>query len=76
MRLLNSATMQMKEFISDEIVPKYAILSHTWGDEELTFALWESLPLRELIEMKGYRKIQYVCEQAQKDGYEYAWVDT
>lgn len=27
----------MKEFISDDELPSYAILSHRWGDEEVTF---------------------------------------
>ena len=33
MRLLNTSTLELQEFNSDE-TPKYAILSHTWGPKE------------------------------------------
>ncbi|KAF2831711.1 HET-domain-containing protein, partial [Ophiobolus disseminans] len=36
MRLLNSTTMEFKVF-NDEELPLYAILSHTWGDEEISY---------------------------------------
>ena len=37
MRLLHSRTLEFKEFFNQESTPPYAILSHTWGDEEITF---------------------------------------
>jgi hypothetical protein len=37
MRLLHAATGKMKNFIDDDDIPPYAILSHTWGDDEVTF---------------------------------------
>lgn len=36
MRLLNTETLQLYQFGDDEI-PTYAILSHTWLGEEITF---------------------------------------
>ncbi|KAF4841318.1 Vegetative incompatibility protein HET-E-1 [Colletotrichum siamense] len=36
MRLLDTKSLRVIEFNSDE-VPSYAILSHTWGDEEVTY---------------------------------------
>lgn len=42
MWLLNSATSQLKNFISDNDIPEYAILSHTWGDEEVSFQHWQA----------------------------------
>lgn len=68
--------MEMEEFISDENTPNYAILSHRWGEEEVSLAHWETLPPEVLTRMNGYRKIQFTCEQAQRDGFDYAWVDT
>ncbi|OCK96314.1 HET-domain-containing protein, partial [Cenococcum geophilum 1.58] len=75
MRLLNSRTLQLEEFIGDANVPPYAILSHTWGEEEVT--------LRDMIstagslkEKKGFKKIQNCCSQALADGLHWAWVDT
>ncbi|KAI1748024.1 heterokaryon incompatibility protein-domain-containing protein [Xylaria castorea] len=35
MWLLNSCSWELKEFISHKQAPPYAILSHTWGDEEI-----------------------------------------
>jgi hypothetical protein len=36
MRLLNSTTLEFKVFNDDEL-PPYAILSHTWGQEEISY---------------------------------------
>jgi len=36
MRLINTKTFEIKELIGTT-TPPYAILSHTWGDAELTF---------------------------------------
>jgi hypothetical protein len=37
MRLLNACTLQLEEFFSNPRgIPDYAILSHTWGAEEVT----------------------------------------
>ena len=53
-----------------ENIPRYAILSHTWGpdNEEVTFG--------DLRDGSGkskasYGKIQFCGEQAQKDGLQY-----
>jgi Heterokaryon incompatibility protein (HET) len=53
--------------------PQYAILSHTWEAEEVTF--------KDLVDgtgksKAGYRKIQFCGEQARRDGLQYFWVDT
>lgn len=37
MRLINCSTLQLKELFGSNI-PRYAILSHMWGDEEVSFA--------------------------------------
>ena len=51
-------------------MPPYAILSHTWGPDELTF---------KNMEQKGYvpsKKIDGCCKQALKDELNFVWVDT
>jgi len=35
MRLINISTWELEEFLSS-VPPPYAILSHTWGDHEVT----------------------------------------
>ncbi|KAF4628955.1 hypothetical protein G7Y89_g9198 [Cudoniella acicularis] len=57
----------------DDQIPRYAILSHTWGKEEVTF---EDLQNDTGKNKAGYNKIQFCGEQANKDGLKYFWVDT
>lgn len=45
MRLLNVHTRKFKDFISDTDIEPYATLSHTWGDEEVSFEDFQSLPV-------------------------------
>ncbi|KAE8324920.1 heterokaryon incompatibility protein-domain-containing protein [Aspergillus sergii] len=71
MRLLNARTLQLTEFASD--FPPYAILSHTWSSEEVSF---EEIHSSEARYKLGYQKIQKCCEQALVDNLEYVWVDT
>ncbi|KAL1891957.1 hypothetical protein Sste5346_007301 [Sporothrix stenoceras] len=81
MKLLDCLTKQIVEFVQD--VPKYAILSHTWEDGELTFALITQAKdaLRkgkscDVTKRQGWPKIHWACEQALKDNIYYLWVDT
>jgi hypothetical protein len=63
---------------SDDDLPRYAILSHTWGDAEVAFQ--DVHKLRDetyaFEEKAGYAKIKGCCTQAVKDGFKYAWIDT
>ncbi|SPO03262.1 uncharacterized protein DNG_05944 [Cephalotrichum gorgonifer] len=73
MRLINTTTLDIKFFSGD--VPPYAILSHTWGEEEVTFQDMER-GLVSASARKGFAKIRGCCDQAVRDGYAWAWVDT
>jgi hypothetical protein len=53
--------------------PRFAILSHRWGAEEVTY---EELLQVSSRNKKGYQKIKWCGEQAKADGYDYFWVDT
>jgi hypothetical protein len=66
--------MQLVEVFGASIQP-YAILSHTWDSDEVTFSDFNG-PKTKIRNKKGYKKIKHCCEQARKDGFEYAWVDT
>lgn len=72
MRLLNTSTLKLEEFIGSNI-PPYAILSHTWGNEEVSF---QDMQGSGAMEKVGYEKISRCCEKAATGGFEYAWVDT
>ena len=60
MRLLNTRTLQLELFMGENM-PKYAILSHTWGPdaEEVTF--------KDLVDGTGevkasYKKIRFCAD--------------
>jgi len=72
MRLLNANTLQLREFY-DQDVPAYAILSHTWEDEELTL---QDLTNPASATKQGFSKVRARCAQAVRDGHEWVWVDT
>jgi Heterokaryon incompatibility protein (HET) len=72
MRLLNTSTLALHEFF-DQAIPRYAILSHRWEGEEVTF---QDLQAGNGPRMKGFRKIEGCCQQAVLDGWEYAWIDS
>ncbi|ERF76866.1 hypothetical protein EPUS_02577 [Endocarpon pusillum Z07020] len=76
MRLINTSTGALEEFIGMNIPPD-AILSHTWEEEEEE----EEVSLRDMSDQsckskKGYRKIEMTCQFAAQEGINYAWVDT
>ncbi len=75
MRLLNTGTKdpELREFISDEDIPQYAILSHTWEDEEVKY---EEMADPSSRKKKGYQKISWCCQQAAMDNIHWVWVDT
>jgi hypothetical protein len=73
MWLINTSTMLL-EFFTNAEDPKYAILSHTWEDEEVSFQ--EFANLDKAKEKAGYAKIDQTCRIAKSQGLQYAWVDT
>jgi hypothetical protein len=63
----------LTEDLHDDDIPQYAILSHTWGADEIAF--------RDLIDgtvksKASYDKIRFCGEQARRNGLQYFWVDT
>ncbi|CAH0043548.1 unnamed protein product [Clonostachys solani] len=56
-------------------IPPYAILSHTWGEDD------QEVTLQDVMQGKGkdkegYRKIEFCGKQATSDDLHYFWVDT
>ncbi len=67
MRLLNTTNLTLSEFFKNNI-PPYAILSHRWGDSEVTF---QDL-LRDAEKwLRGWVKIMGCCHQVKEDGFEF-----
>jgi hypothetical protein len=81
MRLINASTLRLETF-HDSSTLRYAILSHTWGDSEITYSELRGLKtglLNARIRIKskaGYYKITQCCSQALQDGLDYVWIDT
>jgi hypothetical protein len=64
-----------KDLVSDDMIPPYAILSHTWGadTEEVSFKdMMDGTGMDKL----GYNKIRFCEEQARRDDLQYFWIDT
>jgi hypothetical protein len=75
MRLLErkpDGSLILREFIGSA-VPAYAILSHTWGKEEVSF---QEVDAGTGKDKAGWRKIEFCAKQAGADGLRYIWVDT
>jgi hypothetical protein len=73
MRLINTTTQTLDEFESAE-TPPYAILSHTWTNEEIDYQ--NLLGERESGKEAGYAELEYGCKVAAAAGYDYLWLDT
>jgi hypothetical protein len=78
MRLLKCTSADTFKFTQnyklEDDIPPYAILSHTWiDDEEVTYE--DVLQIRNKGKT-GYDKIRVCGQQAKRDGLDYFWVDT
>ena len=69
MRLLNTKTLQFAEFYDSDI-PHYAILSHRWGSDEVSYSDFVACQNKDTA---GYVKIIEACELA-ADYYDYDWI--
>ncbi|KAE9369906.1 HET-domain-containing protein [Stipitochalara longipes BDJ] len=72
MRLLHTQSLELCEFL-ENATPPYAILSHTWEQEEVTY---QDMQRPDAKLKDGYTKIERCCDQAVGDGYDYVWIDT
>ncbi len=73
MRLMDSSNLRLRDFPANKI-PEYAILSHTWGEDEVLFAdVGRGI---DNGEKAGYEKIRSCCKQAAAHDLGYIWIDT
>ncbi|KAM3087269.1 hypothetical protein ACMFMG_001372, partial [Clarireedia jacksonii] len=75
MKLINckSRPLAIEEFFGSAI-PPYAILSHTWEEQEVTYQQFGNVETRTSI--NGWRKVQKSCELASEEGHKYIWIDS
>ncbi|KAL8976057.1 MAG: hypothetical protein Q9205_007868 [Flavoplaca limonia] len=72
MRLIDTRTYEIREIRPGD-KPTYAILSHTWGNDEYVFGDRHDPDRRNSA---GFKKISSCCALAASQGYEHLWVDT
>jgi hypothetical protein len=72
MRLLHTKKIELQEFRPRK-VPNYVVLSHTWGEEEVTL---QNIKTSEATKLQGYEKVSKACLVAGADGFDYLWIDT
>ncbi|KAM7197482.1 vegetative incompatibility protein HET-E-1 [Naviculisporaceae sp. PSN 640] len=74
MRLINAVTLEFEEFLDPSSV-QYAILSHTWEAEEVTFS--DMTNWKPSVKKKaGFIKIRETCRLARQRKLKYVWIDT
>jgi hypothetical protein len=64
-----------KNFSDHEIPNRYAILSHTWGDDG-DEVIFDDMQKGTGIDKAGYQKLLFCAKQTIRDGLKYFWVDT
>ena len=81
MWLIDTSSLQLKEFQTCP-VGQYAILSHRWQQDELTFEEFRAQSLSHLVsqpagrQQRGLQKVRRFCLQARTRGLRYPWADT
>lgn len=72
MHLIYTDTRSLKDF-STRKKPTYAILSHRWTNDEVTFS---DISTGNLRRTSSLSKFQGTIRQTQRDGLKYVWIDT
>jgi len=71
MHLIHCKDFSLKYYHGPAVV-KYLILSHTWGDDEVTFSDMNN-NLRGAKQKQGFKKIKGICSMARFEGIPFAW---
>jgi hypothetical protein len=74
MRLLHAASLSFHDYEGSSI-PPYAILSHRWEGEEVTYQEFKDRKAG-TQRKSGFKKINQCCNEARRDRLDYVWVDT
>jgi hypothetical protein len=73
MWLIDTESLALEAVVNTDDRP-YAILSHTWGCEEVSF--YDISHLEQARGKQGFSKIEQTCRLARDRGIKHAWVDT
>ncbi|KAL8848607.1 MAG: hypothetical protein Q9221_006381 [Calogaya cf. arnoldii] len=72
MRLLHAETLEFEEFFDTQI-PPYLILSHRWGEKEISY---KQINKKRAEEGPGLSKILGFCTLAVEKNHTWVWIDT
>jgi hypothetical protein len=75
LEVLPNGDFRLTGKLLDDSIPRYAILSHTWGDESQE-VISEDMVKYSGRDKAGYKKIKFCGEQAARDGLQYFWMDS
>lgn len=76
MRLLNTDKLEVV-VIPEDATPPYAILSHTWGADEVSLQDMDSLRAENgKTDRQGFKKVVDAANLAASHGYRWIWIDT
>ena len=73
MRLINANTMELEEMFPPKI-PKYAILSHRWSNDEVSFQEFQKNKGGDKPAAKKIKRMAEITKKRHR--YDYFWVDT
>lgn len=74
MRLLHTENLEFSEFF-DSNIPTYAILSHRWEEDEISYQRFLDTKIEERTG-SSFSKILQCCVLARSDGLQWVWIDT
>lgn len=72
MRLLHTDSLTFRDFF-DEDTPPYAILSHRWGEEELSY---QDFLDGHHKDGEGHQKVLGACNLAKAEHHQWIWIDS
>lgn len=79
MRLLkysSSGDFELTGDLDPDVVPEYAILSHTWNQDPTKEVTYQDLVNGTGKDKPAYTKINFCARQAKLDNLQYFWIDT
>lgn len=75
MRLLDTDKLEVV-LIREDVIPPYAILSHTWGNDEVLQNM-QSLSVKDAPRsVPSLKRVIDAAKLAASDGYRWIWIDT
>jgi len=75
LEILSSNKFRLTRNFREGTIPPYAILSHTWGDDE-DEVTYEDMMRGLGRDKPGYKKLMLCGTEATRDRLEYIWIDT